>query len=361
ESPRDEYTYERQNWFAAVGREHRACREAAVLIDQTSFAKFALKGPDALTALDWICANNVRRPVGSLTYTQMLNDHGGIEADLTVAHVGEAEFYIVTGTGFATHDFDWIQRNIPDSLDAQLFDITSSYSVLTLMGPESRTILQSTTPADLSHEAFPFGTFQTIGIGGCATRALRITYMGELGWELHLPVESATGVYDTLMAAGSGHGLVNAGYRAIESTRLEKGYRAWGSDIGPDHTPIEAGLGWAVKMKSGIAFRGREAIEAQRADGVGKMLAAFTVHASTILLGRETIYRDGERVGWLTSGGYGYTIAKSIGYGYVRRPAGVTAEWVLAGSYELEVAGERVPAQVALQPLYDPTNARVKA
>ena len=361
ESPVDEYTYGRPNWFAAVGREHQACREAAVLIDQTSFAKFALKGPHALTALDWICANNVRRPVGSLTYTQMLNDRGGIEADLTVARVADDEFYIVTGTGFATHDFDWIQRNIPDSLNAQLFDITSSYSVLTLMGPQSRAILQALTATDLSNDAFPFGTFQTVGIAGCAVRALRITYMGELGWELHLPVESATRVYDTLMAGGAEHGLVNAGYRAIESTRLEKGYRAWGSDIGPDHTPIEAGLGWAVKMKSGIPFRGREAIEEQRSNGVGKMLAAFTVDPATILFGRETIYRDGERVGWLTSGGFGYTVGRSIGYGYVRRPAGVTAEWVLAGSYQLEVAGERVPAQVALQPLYDPTNARVKA
>ena len=229
------------------------------------------------------------------------------------------------------------------------------------MGPATRKILQSITATDLSNEAFPFGTFQTIGIGGCATRALRITYMGELGWELHLPVESATRVYDTLAAAGARHGLVNAGYRAIESARLEKGYRAWGSDIGPDHTPIEAGLGWAVKLRSGIPFRGREAIEAQHSNGVGKLLAAFTVDPSTILLGRETIYRDDERVGWLTSGGYGYSISRSIGYGYVRRPAGVTAEWVLAGSYELEVAGERVSAQVALQPLYDPTNARVKA
>ena len=152
-----------------------------------------------------------------------------------------------------------------------------------------------------------------------------------------------------------------AGYRAIETLRLEKAYRAWGSDIGPDHTPIEAGLGWAVKMKRGLPFRGREAIETQRSNGVGKLLAAFTVDPSTILLGRETIFRDGERVGWLTSGGFGYTIGKSIGYGYVRQPAGVTADWVLAGSYELEVAGERVLAQVALQPLYDPTNSRVKA
>ena len=178
--------------------------------------------------------------------------------------------------------------------------------------------------------AFPFGTHQVIGIAGCPVRALRVTYVGELGWELHLPVEYATTVYDALMAEGLPRGLMNAGYRAIESLRLEKGYRAWGSDIGPDHTPIEAGLGWAVKLRSEVEFRGRAAVAAQRADGVRKMLAGFTCDPAVVLLGRETIYRDGERVGWLTSGGYGYTIGRSIGYGYVRNPAGVTAEYVTA-------------------------------
>ena len=357
----DRYTYGRQNWFAAVGREHRACREAAVLIDQTSFAKFALKGPDALAALDWICANDVHKPVGSLTYTQMLDDNGGIQCDLTVARVAHDEFYVVTGTGFATHDFDWIRRSIPAGANAQLFDVTSAWSVLTLMGPNARTILQQVTSTDLGNEAFPFGTMQTIGIAGCPVRALRITYMGELGWELHLPVEYAARVFDTLHAAGDDHGLVNAGYRSIESCRLEKGYRAWGSDIGPDHTPQEAGLAWAVKTKKDIDFRGRQAVLDQQASGVRKMLTTFTVDPSIILLGRETIYRDGERVGWLTSGGFGYTIDRSIGIGYVRNAGGVTRDWVLSGTYELEVAGTRVPAEATLQPLYDPSNSRVKA
>ena len=229
------------------------------------------------------------------------------------------------------------------------------------MGPQARTILQSVTSAEVSNGAFPFGTMQTVGIAGCPVRALRITYMGELGWELHLPVEYAPKVYDTLVAAGAPHGLVNAGYRAIESCRLEKGYRAWGSDIGPDHSPLDAGLGWAVKTKQATPFKGRDAIVAQQQRGLRKLLAAFTVDPSVVLLGRETIYRDGERVGWLTSGGFGYTIDKSIGYGYVRNPDGLTRDWVLAGSYELEVAGVRVPAELSLQPLYDPTNARVKA
>jgi sarcosine dehydrogenase len=360
ETPHDVYTYGRQNWFGAVGREHHACRESAVLIDQTSFAKFAMKGDDSLAALQWICANNVDKPVGSLTYTQMLDDRGGIQCDLTVCRVGASEFYIVTGTGFATHDFDWISRSIPDDMDAQLFDITSTRSVLTLMGPRSRDVLHAATGADLSNEAFPFATMQDLTLGEGSVRALRITYMGELGWELHVPVEDAAEAYDRLMAVGKPYGLVNAGYRAIESCRLEKGYRAWGSDIGPDHTPVEAGLGWAVKLRSDVPFRGRDAVAAQQRDGVRKMLAGFTCDPSVVLLGRETIYRNGDRVGWLTSGGYGYTIERSIGYGYVRNPAGVTTDYVTTGSYELEVAGQRVPAEVSLQPFYDPTNSRVK-
>jgi len=351
ETPRDVYTYGRPNWFEAVGREHRSTREAAAVFDQTSFAKFALKGPDALAALDWICANDIDKPVGALTYTQMLDDRGGIQCDLTVGRIGTDEFYIVTGTGFATHDFDWIQRNIPTGMNAQLFDITSAYSVLSVFGPNAPAILAKVTRAELSDAAFPFATMQTIGIAACPVRALRVTYVGELGWELHVPVEYATAVYDTIVAAGADHGLVNAGYRAIESLRLEKGYRAWGSDIGPDHTPIEAGLGWAVKLKTATDFRGRQAMEGQRRDGVNKRLTTFTVDPDVILLGRETIYRDGERVGWLTSGGFGYTVNRSIGFGYVRNPNGVSAEWVLGGDYELEVATERVPAEVTLRPL----------
>ena len=181
-----------------------------------------------------------------------------------MARVEDDEFYIVTGTGFATHDFNWIRRNTPPGLDAVLTDVTETRSVLTLMGPRSRAILEGATGGDHSNTAFPFATMQDVTIAGGVLRALRITYMGELGWELHVPVTHAAAVYDALIAIGSEHGLVNAGYRAIESCRLEKGYRAWGSDIGPDHTPLEAGLGWAVKLKSGIAFKGRDAVAAQR-------------------------------------------------------------------------------------------------
>lgn len=361
EEPRDIYTYQRPNWHAAVGREHRACREGVVIFDQTSFAKFALKGPDAEAALSWICANDVARPVGSLTYTQMLNDRGGIEADVTVVRRARDEYYIVTGTGFATHDFDWISRNIPAGANAQLFDITSAHSVLSLMGPRSREVLQAVTRADLSNAAFPFGTAQVIGIAGCPVLALRVTYVGELGWELHFPVEYATAVYAALREAGAPFGIRNAGYRAIETLRLEKGYRAWAADIGPDHTPDEAGLGWAVKLKKDIPFKGREAVSAQRAQGVKKLMATFTTAPEVILYGRETIYRDGQRVGWLSSGGFGFSVNRSIGMGYVRNPEGVTADWVLSGRYELEVATERVPAEVTLAPLYDPKMERIRA
>jgi 4-methylaminobutanoate oxidase (formaldehyde-forming) len=362
ETAEDRYTYGRQNWFEAVGREHEACRERAVLFDQTSFAKFRLKGRDAEAALSWIAANDVAKPVGQLVYTQMLNAKGGIECDLTVARVAEDEYYIVTGTGFATHDFDWIRRSIPAGSEAELTDVTSAYSTLELMGPRSREILQGLTSSDLSNAAFPFARAQRLTVAGAPALALRVTYVGELGWELHLPVEFAAAVYEALMKTGAAHGLANAGYRAIESLRLEKGYRAWGAEIGPDHSPLVAGLGRAVKLKSNRPFQGREALEAQSTKPLPRLLAGFAADPKVVLLGRETIYRDGRRVGWLACGGYGYTLGRSIGYGYVRDPEnGVDRDVVLSGTYELEVATQRVPAQVFLDPLYDPAMKRIKS
>ncbi|MCP3688631.1 MAG: FAD-dependent oxidoreductase [Gammaproteobacteria bacterium] len=352
EKARDIYSFGRQNWFEAVGREHKAARETAVLFDQSSFAKFSLKGPDAEAALGWIAANDVAKPVGSVIYTQMLNEKGGIECDLTLARIADDEYYIVTGTGFATHDYDWISKNIPADSNVQIFDITSAYAVLSLMGPNARQILAAVTRDDVSNEGFPFARVKTIGIGGCPVNALRLSYVGELGWELHLPVEYASQVYQILMQAGQEHGIRNAGYRAIESLRIEKGYRAWSSDIGPDHTPLESGLGWAVKIRSGIDFKGREAIVRQQNKGVRKMLACFTIDdPNVILLGRETIYRNGERVGWLTTGGYGYTLGQSIGYGYIRNSDGVDLDFITSGEYELEVSTRRFKAEVHMKGL----------
>jgi sarcosine dehydrogenase len=361
EKAEDRYSYERQNWFEAVAREHKACRERVAVFDQTSFAKFLMVGRDVEKALSLIAAGDVTRAPGHLVYTQMLNDRGGIECDLTVTRLSETEYYIVTGTGFATHDFDWISSSIPEGLDAQLVDVTSSYAVLSVMGPRSRDVIQSLTDYDMSNTAFPFGTVKRITLAGAPVLALRVTYVGELGFELHIPVEFAVSVYDALMAKGQEHGIANAGYRAIESLRLEKGYRSWGADIGPDHSPLVAGLAWATKLKSNMSFRGREALAAQATKPLPRLLAGFTADPSIVLLGRETIYRDGKRVGWLTSGGYGYTVSRSIGYGYIRDPDGVDREKVLTGSYELEVATARVTAEVFLEPRYDPTMSRIKS
>ena len=362
EAPRDVYSYGRQNWFDAVGEEHRAVRERAGLIDQSSFAKFRVTGPDAAAALSWICANDVDKPVGALTYTQMCDARGGIQCDLTVARLGENDFYIVTGTGFATHDFCWIARNIPDRLDATLTDVTEELATFSLMGPRARDILEKITGDDVSHAGFAFATCREIAIDGAKLQALRLTYVGELGWELHVPAEHALSVYRKVMAAGAEFGIANAGYRAIESLRLEKGYRAWGADIGPDYTPFEAGLGWAVKLKTNLPFQGREALTAQRGARLTKRLACFTLDdPDVVLLGRETIYRNGERVGWLTSAGWGHTLATNIGYGYVRNPDGVDDDFLFGGDYELEVATSRIPCRIHRGPLYDPKMERVKA
>ena len=362
EDQADVYSMGRPNWFDAVAREHQATRERVALFDQTSFAKFRMTGPDARQALEWICANHVDKPVGSLVYTQMLNARGGIECDLTLARLAEDDFYIVTGTGFATHDFDWISRNIPAALDAQLTDVTSSNAVLALMGPCARQVLQAVTGEDVSNVGFPFGQARRISIAGAPVLALRVTYVGELGWELHVPTEFAAIVYEALMSAGEALGICNSGYRAIETLRLEKGYRAWGSDLGPDHTPLEAGLGWAVKLKGKTPFLGRDALEVQKAGRLRKMLCTFTVDdPGVVLLGRETIYRDGVRVGWLSSGGFGHTVGKPIGMGYVRNADGVDRDYLLSGSYALEVATDRIACNLHLAPLHDPGMDRVKA
>ena len=359
--PRDQYSFGRQNWFEHVGEEHRAVRERVGLFDQSSFAKFELRGKHAAGALSWLAANNVDRSVGKVIYTQLLNSAGGIECDLTVSRVTDDCYYIVTGTGFRTHDYAWIRDNLPTAHDVSLQDVTDERFTLSLMGPRSRAVLASVTDERLTNEAFAFASCRQIKIAGHDVLALRITYSGELGWELHGRSDAALDVYDALMGAGQAEGICNAGYRAIESLRLEKGYRAWGSDIGPDYTPLEAGLGWAVKKDSNVAFLGRDALNEQRQTGVRKRLACFTVDdPATVLLGRETIYRDGRQAGWLSSAGWGYTLGKAIGYGYVRSDEVLSAADLLASDYELEVETERVACNVYLEALYDPKSLRVR-
>ncbi|MFZ1773822.1 MAG: FAD-dependent oxidoreductase [Rhizobiaceae bacterium] len=357
----DVYAMGRQNWFGAVGAEHAHVRGHVGIFDQSSFAKYELSGRDAAMALDWICANDVSKPAGRLTYTQLLNSRGGIEADLTVARLAEDRFYIVTGTGFRTHDYAWIKDHLPKG-DAVLTDITEQWGTLSLMGPQARKVLERVTKADVSNEAFPFGHVRDIEIAGTPVRALRVTYVGELGWELHVPITATGAVFDALMNAGAEWHVRPVGYRALESLRLEKGYRAWSSDITPNDTPFEAGLGWAVKMKKNTPFMGRTALEAVQGKPLAKRFAGFTLDdPSVVLVGRETILRNGEPVGYLTSGGFGYTIGKNIGFGYVRNPAGVSDEFLADGRYELVVANQPHPAILAMQALYDPGNLRVKS
>ena len=367
ETAKDIYSYGRQNWFPHVGKEHRAVRERVALFDQSSFAKFRIIGTDAEKALNRICSNNVAKPSGALTYTQMLNSKGGIECDLTVARLAKDEFYLVSGTGFRTHDSAWIRSQFLVDEKVELHDITEEWATFSLMGPLAREVLAQVTENDLENDNFPFGTCQNIVIKEELSLevsnilALRVTYVGELGWELHMPRDSADSVYEVLMEAGKDSGISNAGYRAIESLRLEKSYRAWGADITADTTPFEAGLGWAVKLKSGTDFIGREALLSKQKQPLKKRLACFTINdPDVVLLGRETIYRNGEVVGWLTSGGWGYTVNKNIGYGYVRNPEGVDNEYFISGTYELEVATVRHSCKLQLGPLYDPKMERVR-
>jgi 4-methylaminobutanoate oxidase (formaldehyde-forming) len=321
-----------------------------------------MSGADALKALDWICANDVAKPVGRLTYTQLLNTRGGIEADLTVARLGEDRFYVVTGTGFRTHDFSWIGDHVGNELDVTLTDVTEDFGTLSLMGPRARDVLAAVTDADVSNTAFPFGHVREISIAGHTVRALRVTYVGELGWELHVPIAATGEIFDALMAAGEKYSIRPVGYRALESLRLEKGYRAWGSDITPNDTPQEAGLGWAVKLRKNTDFLGRRALEEIGGAALKKRFAGFTVDdCEIVLLGRETILRNSEPVGYLTSGGYGYTVGKNIGYGYVRNADGVSDDFLTCGDYELVVAMQRTPAKIHLKPLYDPAGERVRA
>jgi sarcosine dehydrogenase len=360
-APRDIYSMGRQNWFAAVGDEHNNVRNHAGVFDQTSFAKYEVKGKDAAAALEYICANKVARDPGRLTYTQVLNSRGGIEADLTVSRISENHFYIVTGTGFRTHDYAWIKEHLPKG-DVSITDVTEDYATLSLMGPASRAILQAATKTDVSNTAFPFGHIKDIEIAGHKLAALRVTYVGELGCELHMPIAATAAVYDHLMQVGKPHNVRPVGYRALESLRLEKAYRAWGTDITPNDTPFEAGLGWAVKLKSSTDFIGRAALQAASNKPLTKRFMGFSVDdPDAVLVGRETILRNGEFAGYLTSGGYGYTLGKSVGFGYLRNADGVSDEYLTSGKYEVVVANETKPAKLEMIAMYDPTNSRVKS
>ncbi|MFZ9629934.1 MAG: GcvT family protein [Ilumatobacteraceae bacterium] len=360
--PEYQYTYGRQNWFPYSGDEHRAVREGLAVFDQSSFGKFVVQGVDAEAAMNRISANNMSVPVGKLVYTQWLNERGGIEADLTVTREAPDRYLVVTAAATQIRDLSYLQQHLPPSVTVT--DVTSAMAVLSVQGPKSREFLQSLTPDDLSNESFPFGTSRIIDIGYARVRASRVTFVGELGWELYIPTEFAAGVFDVIVEAGAAFGLRHAGYHALNSLRMEKGYRHWGHDISPDETPLEAGLGFCVAWDKPGGFIGREALLEQKQQGVRQRLAQFALESDAHLLyHNEPIWRDGVLVGRITSGMFGHHVGASLGMGYVARPDSgfVTREHVLEGRYEIEVAGERVPARVSLEPFYDPKSLRVKA
>jgi glycine cleavage system aminomethyltransferase T/glycine/D-amino acid oxidase-like deaminating enzyme len=357
-----EYSYGRQNWFDYSAAEHQAVRNAVGIFDQSSFAKFVVQGPDAEAVLNRISANNMSVPVGKVVYTQWLNERGGIEADLTVTREALDRYLVVTAAATQTRDFSWLQRNIPADARAMAIDVSSSMAVLGVMGPRSRELLSQLTDADMSPGAFPFGTSQIIDLGYARVRASRITYVGELGWELYIPTECAPGVFDALMQAAPSVGGRLAGYHALNSLRMEKGYRHWGHDISDEDTPLQSGLGFAVAMKKPGGFIGLEALQAQKEAGLTRRLVMFALDDATPLLyHNEPICRDGAIVGRISSGMFGHHLGKSLGMGYVEcQTQGEAPEAILQGKYEIEVAGVRFSAQPSLAPLYDPSSARIK-
>jgi glycine cleavage system T protein len=340
-------------WSPAIGAEHVACRSAGALFDETSFAKIDVIGPGAAAYLEYLCDNRVARDAGRVTYTQMLNPRGGIECDFTVTRLAEDRFRIVTGTAFGQHDLAWIRQHAPDDGSVQVADVTSSYACYGIWGPRAREILQTATTADLSDRAFPYMTAQELAIERVPCLALRVTYVGELGWELYCPAEYGLALWDALWEAGRPHGLVAGGYRAIDSLRLEKGYRVWGTDITPEDTPFEAGLGFAVKLDKDD-FIGRDALLAAR-EPERRLRCLVLDDPRAVALGSEPVRVGDAPVGRVTSGGYGYTVERSIAYAYL------PAEHDVGTEVAVEIFGEWVPAQVAAEPLFDPAGERIRA
>ena len=346
-----------EHWSPAIGAEALATRTTAALFDETSFAKIEVSGPGAVAFLGQMCANDVDRPVGTITYTQLLNTRGGIEADLTVTRTGETSFLIVTGTAVGNHDAAWLRKHLPEDRSVTLRDITAARVCFGLWGPRARDILQPLTRDDLSNAAFPFLTAREITVGSVPLLALRVTYVGELGWELYAPTEYGRALWTALWDAGRPYGMVAAGYRAIDALRIEKGYRVWSSDITPDETPFEAGLGFAVALDKELEFIGRDALVTAKAAGPRKRLRCLVLDdPRSVCLGNEPVRVDGEVVGRVTSGGYGFAVERSIAYAYLppdRAAFGTRGE--------IEVFGDWIGFEVVREPLYDPESARIRA
>jgi len=363
-TPEIHYSYGRQNWFDLCGAECRNTAENVTLFDHSCFVKFEVEGRDALRVLNRICANNIDVAVGRIVYTQWLNGQGGIEADVTVTRLSETSFLVVTIAVSQRRDFAWLRRHIPDDAHVFVKDVTSGMPMLALMGPKSRELLKALSPADFSNEAFPFGTSREIDLGYARVRASRVTFVGELGWEIYMPTEFATHVYDRLAEAGAPLGLKQGGYFAINSLRMEKGYRHWSHDIGEEDTPLEGGLGFAVAYDKPGGFIGREALLKQKEQGGPRRRLVQLMlpdKDAPLLYHHEPIRSNGEIVGSVTSGAYGHRIGASLGMGYLSLPQGVSEASLAEAALEVEVAWKRCKVKAQLKPWYDPQGARIKA
>ena len=357
-----EYSWQRQNWFAANAREHRACREGVAIFDQSSFSKLLLQGRDAEAALQHLCANDMAVPVGTSVYTGVLNVRGGFESDLTVQRLARDRFMLVTGSSQTTRDADWLVKHMPENAHAVLTDVTGAWAVISVMGPKARDLLTRVSRADLSDAGFAFGTCRDIDVGLATVLAVRRTYVGELGWELYTPVEMAASVYDTLREAGEALGLIDAGYYTIESLRLEKGYRAWGRELTPEHTPYEAGLGFAVKLDKATPFIGQEALRGLRGKPLSRRCVSITLaDGGPIAQSGELLLRDGKPAGETTSAAYGHTLGRTALLGYAHNNGQpVDAEFLSSGKWEVDIAGDRCACTVSLKAPYDPDGKRTK-
>ncbi len=359
-----EYAWGKQNWIPWVDEEQRATREAVALFDETSFGKLLVKGVDAERLLQWLCTADVAVPVGGVVYTGVLNARGTYEADVTVTRVAQDEFLWVTGAASAMRDADWIRRHATPDMHVEVVDVSSAYAVLGVMGPASRELLQRASKADLSNEAFPFSTSQLIDVGFFTVRATRLTYVGELGWELYVPAEFANGVFDLLHRLGADLGVRNAGYYAINALRLEKAYRAFGPELSPEYNPVEAGLLFACKLKGEIPFLGREALEKAKLAGPRRTLVSLVLADPDVMMwGGELVLRDGVAVGQVTSAAWATTTGACVALAYVWRPDGepITAEHLDSGGYEINVGGSVRPASLHRRPPLDPSNTRIKS
>ena len=362
-TPTVQYSYGKPSWFANVRDECRNTMENVTLFDHSCFIKYEVEGRDALRILNSVCANEIDVPVGKVVYTQWLNGKGGIEADVTVTRLSDTSFLIVTIAISQRRDIVWLKRHIPDEAHVFVRDVTSAMPMLALMGPKARGLLSAISPADFSDAAFPFGTSREIDLGYARARASRLTFVGEQGFELYMPTEFAGHVFDEIVAAGKAFGLRMGGFFAINSLRMEKGYRHWSHDIGEEDTPYHAGLGFAVALNKSGGFIGREALLQQKAAGpVTRRMVQLRVPGgeAPMLHHNEPILRDGVIVGSVTSGAWGHRVGASLGLGYVSHEAGVSEAWLGSGTWEVEVAWKRYPVEVQLRPWYDPKGERLK-